>query len=491
VFPYLILIISSIVGAHLLLTIFRLYFLLHADFKLLMEDQIEEVGPFQLKVNHIKFAVDDVQKFSLYLTEKLKFRFFAKKTSQCNQEYGEILAFKHHSVIFLVQKRLNAAIESTDLIESDKLFDDCYSYSADTAYDICLECNHIQTVVERSTLLKNDAAVVGKIYQVSDSSGSVEFVRMKSPLGNVQHTLVDLTGYQGDFLPGFQTYPLEERDSTIISSIDHVAMCVRVGETDSLISWYNNCFNFRRVLINGEDDATEGFTVKQNDNGLRLKEIICPATTAYITAGFSSGSTFPRGTEPQVDKSTTRLVFAESLNTQGVTNVDTFLQNHCGPGVQHIAFGCPNLVDTSMKLSKELDCVQYPIEYYRQLAASGDIDRLETTVEDLFINHALLEYHSSPPKPISPETLSAKASDIYGVNLKKQYEVIANTNWYILQVFTKPVFPKKTLFFELIQRYNTQTGLGASNIATIWKYQAKNINNRLNRGVQGIKKFIN
>ena len=39
---------------------------------------------------------------------------------------------------------------------------------------------------------------------------------------------------------------------------------------------------------------------------------------------------------------------------------------------------------------------------------------------------------------------------------------------YLLQVFTQPLFDKKTLFLELIQRVGHAQGFGAANIKALW-----------------------
>lgn len=39
---------------------------------------------------------------------------------------------------------------------------------------------------------------------------------------------------------------------------------------------------------------------------------------------------------------------------------------------------------------------------------------------------------------------------------------------YLLQVFTQPLFEKKTVFLELIQRVGHAQGFGAANIKALW-----------------------
>lgn len=51
--------------------------------------------------------------------------------------------------------------------------------------------------------------------------------------------------------------------------------------------------------------------------------------------------------------------------------------------------------------------------------------------------------------------------------LKKNNNMDDKKN-YLLQVFTQPLFDKKTLFLELIQRVGHAQGFGAANIKALW-----------------------
>ena len=90
------------------------------------------------------------------------------------------------------------------------------------------------------------------IFQVSDDNGTVSYAKVKSPIGNIEHTLVDLTNYHGPFLPGFKACSSEDavKQDTDLLSIDHIAICLCTGQTDEVVSWYRKYFGFQRALIN-------------------------------------------------------------------------------------------------------------------------------------------------------------------------------------------------------------------------------------------------
>jgi len=430
-----------------------------------MENYVKETSAFKLKVHHIKFAVSDVSNFSSMLVNNLKFKLIATK----HENDQEIPVYEHGLVKFLVQDKNNLNSHTYS-----SLYSGMNSYPADTAFDVCLECNNIEKVVKSVNSQKNFSQDV-KVFNMSDDNGIVKWAVIKSPIGNIYHTLVELSNYNGKFLPGFKVCEENISNSAdLISHVDHIAVCLNFNQTESVYNWYAHCFGFRRALINQDDHKVDGFVVEQKLNGLRLKEVVCPSMLEETTFTSKQGS-----------ESLTRIVFAESLKNDksNPTNVDNFITNHGGPGVQHLAFGCNDLFKTATAVnSSQIDCVKYPLQYYEDLIGSAAVKNLGIKVDELKKGNVLLEYHS--PK-LSEQCEVLKSNDtMYSLSLENQLKVIEDTEWYILQLFTKPVFSEKTMFFEFIQRSNTPTGLGASNISTIWKYQAADIDHRNNESLK-------
>ena len=416
-----------------------------------MENNSNQVLAFKLKVHHIKFAVNDVSNFSSRLVNNLKFKLLANK----HENDQEITVYEHGLVKFLVEDRNNL-----NALTYSSLYNDMNSYPADTAYDVCLECNNIEQIVNNVNSHMSFSQDV-KVFNMSDDNGIVKLAVVKSPIGNIYHTLVELSNYNGKFLPGFKV--CEENISNtadLISHIDHIAVCLNVNQTESVYNWYAYCFGFRRVLINQDDHREDGFAAELNKNGLRLKEAVCPEMFIETACEIN---------QSKLDN-LTRIVFAESLKNDksNPTSVDNFILGHGGPGIQHLAFGCNDLFKTADAISTcGIECLDYPAQYYEDLIDSETVNSLGTTVDELKKGKILLEYHKEKPRCDSELKIE---NNIFKMSLEDQLKVIENTEWYILQLFTKPIFIEKTLFFEFIQRSNTPSGLGASNISTIWKY---------------------
>ena len=88
----------------------------------------------------------------------------------------------------------------------------------------------------------------------TDQYGSIEYACIKSCIGNVVHTLIDLSKYDGPYLPGFQTVESSDRlfskENPIIDSIDHVAFAVSRNESLKAIDWYEKVFGMKRFFVN-------------------------------------------------------------------------------------------------------------------------------------------------------------------------------------------------------------------------------------------------
>ena len=100
------------------------------------------------------------------------------------------------------------------------------------------------------------------------------------------------------------------------------------------------------------------------------------------------------------------------------SQVDTFLENHLGNGIQHIAFTVIDLVSLVSKLKKKgVSFVKIPSSYYDELA----VDFPELPIEILRENNILCESEGSQ---------------------------------LLLQIFTEPIGDRPTLFYEFIERIN-------------------------------------
>ncbi|CAF4946384.1 unnamed protein product, partial [Rotaria sp. Silwood1] len=133
----------------------------------------------------------------------------------------------------------------------------------DTAFNIALAVTSVQSVLDRTP----DAQVLVSRRKAVDQYGSIEYACIKSCIGNVVHSIIDMSQYSGSYLPGFLPITIDssqeqKTNQNLLSTIDHVAFAMPRNSAKVAIEWYENVLGLKRFVINQEDDPFQGFTVR-------------------------------------------------------------------------------------------------------------------------------------------------------------------------------------------------------------------------------------
>ncbi len=116
------------------------------------------------------------------------------------------------------------------------------------------------------------------------------------------------------------------------------------------------------------------------------------------------------------------------------SQVEEYLEFYNGEGVQHVAIATNNIIETVTELQKRgIEFLKIPASYYATI-----LDRVGHIDEDL--------------TPLSK----------LGILIDRDEE------GYLLQIFTKPVQDKPTLFFEIIQRKGAKS-FGKGNFKALFE----------------------
>ncbi len=186
--------------------------------------------------------------------------------------------------------------------------------------------------------------------------------------------------------------------------VDHCVCNVELHRMDEWVDWYNRVFGFDVFQEFDENDIATQYSA------LRSK---------VVRGGRGGSITFPIN-EP-----------AKGLKR---SQIDEYLDYYHGPGVQHIALHTADIVETVGWLRQQgAEFLAAPKSYYDTLGERvGDID------EDL-------------------ERL-------------RQLNILVDRDehGYLLQIFTRPVEDRPTLFFEVIQRKGCR-GFGKGNFQALFQ----------------------
>ena len=236
---------------------------------------------------------------------------------------------------------------------------------------------------------------------LSDEHGTVEMAALRFFSDN-ELVFVDYSSYKGAFLPGYSVAdPKESPIESNLTEIDHIAYATGESESEYWGEYFNNALDLRTVQSVGHQD--------DENIGMRMKVL------------------------QSEDKKITN-VFSEPVNGGSrKSQIQLFVDEHQGSGIQHIAFGSDNIYETVKLLrARGVSFTPFPDSYYVLLKEK--FPQLDT---DKLKEHGLL-------------------CDVVGNSL-------------LLQVFTLPVGDRPTLFYEIVQRVDNYEGFGISNIRTLFQ----------------------
>jgi len=222
--------------------------------------------------------------------------------------------------------------------------------------------------------------------------------------GDTIHTFVERKGYRGAFLPGFRRV-----DS------DPVARPIGVKYIDHIVGnvgWneMNKFVDFYREVL--------GFSLYQHFDD----KDISTEYSALMSKVMANGNG--------------RIKFPINEPAQGrrKSQIEEYLEFYGGPGVQHIALGTGDIIGTVTELTaRGMDFLRVPTSYYEAL--EGRVGKIDEPVSEL-----------------------AKL----GILVDRDDE------GYMLQIFSKPVEDRPTLFFEVIQRKGSRS-FGKGNFKALFE----------------------
>ncbi|XP_029953974.1 4-hydroxyphenylpyruvate dioxygenase-like protein [Salarias fasciatus] len=412
---------------------------------------------FLSRLHHVSLHVSNVEKIASDLVSKFKFRLVATRLTDRSTQ----LAFRKGAAVFVVSERpthSHARMNERLLDVADPrragagkhrqgnptacLYDVSPCHPVDTVSNVCFEVED----VERSfkVLSHLGCSFLVPPTTVQDENGLMTYLVVRSVVGNVCHTLIDRTRYDGPFLPGFDVagkgWSSEEEDVTCpITHFDHITYATPRKTTHQIMRWYEKLFGFQRFFIDRDEDMDEGFVINQEGIGLRL-------TAMEYWKCSKAGIILPSVDKKEPD---CKFVIAESLPEQGSNQVDTFLQEHRSPGIQHIGLYTKNIASTAHAMAEAgVQFFSPPPAYYTEVGKQQEIEEAGHSPQMLAQHGILLDtdLHQGP----SPQTTSSESRR------------------YLLQVFTKPIFDEDTFFLELIERRGA-TGFGEGNIRALWR----------------------
>jgi 4-hydroxyphenylpyruvate dioxygenase len=223
--------------------------------------------------------------------------------------------------------------------------------------------------------------------------------------GDTIHTFVERKNYRGAFLPGFAALEGEDAVSRPVG-LKHIDHCVGNVELGGMNKWVEF---YAHVM---------GFRLFKHFDD----KDISTDYSALMSKVMSNGNErvkFPLN-EPAAGKRKSQI--------------EEYLEFYRGPGVQHIAMATDNIIETVGALQRQgVDFLRVPSTYYEDLISR--VGKIDEPVEQL---------------------------QKLGILVDRDDE------GYMLQIFTRPVEDRPTVFYEVIQRKGSRS-FGKGNFKALFE----------------------
>lgn len=222
--------------------------------------------------------------------------------------------------------------------------------------------------------------------------------------GDTVHTFVERKDYRGIFMPGY--VPVEMTYNPAPIGLKYVDHCVGNVELGKMNEWVKFY----------EDVLGFKLLVTFDDKDISTEY------SALMSKVVSNGTGY------------IKFPINEPAQGRRKSQIDEFLEYYHGPGVQHIALATDDIVYTVSELRKRgVEFLRVPTTYYDDL-----LDRVGAIDEDIAV--------------------------LRDLNIL----VDRDDEGYLLQIFTKPVQDRPTLFFEIIQRKGARS-FGKGNFKALFE----------------------
>lgn len=349
------------------------------------EEKTKTNNPLGIRtIDHLEFFVDDVDKWVAYHESKLGLY----KRSQGDESTG----LKGRRAVVVGQGRVNFLFAEAqgDSEEANyiRAFVDKHGCGV---HDIAFRVDDVEHALAESQ--RRGA----KLLRDLDSNEGFTAGSIRA-YGDVRHTFIHRESTR-NFAPGYVNASGGVEGGEIhLMMIDHIV--ANVENMDEWVKFYADIFGF---------ETTAHFDINTGRSALMSK--VVGDSEGYIRLPINEPS---------------------SENSQ----IQEFLDEFKGPGVQHIALLTPNIVETVNAMTREgAKFLQVPDTYYEMMPS-----RVGEIREDL------------------------DAVQEAGVLVDRDRE-----DGYLLQLFTHPVFDRPTLFYEIIQRHGNSVGFGEGNFQALFE----------------------
>ncbi|KAH8550256.1 4-hydroxyphenylpyruvate dioxygenase [Umbelopsis sp. PMI_123] len=359
--------------------------------------------------DHIKFTVTNAKQAASYYCIRFGFKHVAYKGLETGSRDVAAHVIKQNNTVFVFESPIQP--DARQDITAD------IARRGDGVKDVAFTVTDVHTVYEKA--VARGAKSISAPHEEKDKDGSVILATIAT-YGDVNHTFVQRNNYKGIFLPGYEDSklalrhqdPLEELLPTVgIQFVDHIVGNQPDLKMNEACEFYENCLEFHRFWSVDDSQIHTEYS--------SLRSIVMSDPSDKV-----------------------KMPINEPAKGRKKSQIQEFVDFYGGAGVQHIALNTSDIITAITNLrARGCDFLSIPDSYY---------DTLRTR---------LSERDKTAKIPVTEDL-----DILQKLNILVDYD----ENGYLLQIFSRPVEDRPTLFIEIIQRKNHQ-GFGAGNFKSLFE----------------------
>jgi 4-hydroxyphenylpyruvate dioxygenase len=370
--------------------------------------------------DHITWYVGNAKQAASYYTTRLGFYTIAYKGLETGSRYIASHVVANGKIRFVLTSPLKSytALDGDEPISSEErsLLKEIYQHlerHGDAVKDVSFEVDDVEGVYRQA--VEQDAVSVQAPRTTYDESGSVTTATIRT-YGDTTHTLISRNSYTGIFLPGYKPVPASKVDPlqtllppVTLEAIDHCVGNQDWGRMEEACAYYERCLSFHRFWSVDDSQISTEFSA--------LNSIVMASPNNVV-----------------------KMPINEPAPGKKKSQIEEYVDFYGGAGVQHIALRTNDIISAVSNLrARGTEFISVPETYYTTMRQRLKTDKRNWKLKEDF-------------------------DTIQKLNILIDFD----EGGYLLQLFTKPLMDRPTVFIEIIQR-NEFDGFGAGNFKSLFE----------------------
>jgi 4-hydroxyphenylpyruvate dioxygenase len=355
-----------------------------------LTSQARGENPLKIKkVHHVEFWAGNAKQSAYFYRKAFGFSQLAYSGLETGNRETASYVLAQNKIRFVITTPLNHKHPASEHIRRH----------GDGVHDIALHVEDADFAFAEA--VRRGAKPVIDPHDVKDENGSIRRAAIRT-YGETIHSFISYRDYTGPFLPGYAPAEIPG-ESTGLLVVDHIVGNVELGKMNEWAEYYSKVMGFSRYITFDDKDISTEYS-------------------ALMSIVMSD------------DNKVVKFPINEPAPGRKKSQIDEYLEWYGGPGVQHIALLCGDIIETITKLKANgVEFLSVPDSYYAELPQR--IGEIEESLEALKGLRVLVD---------------------------------RDEEGYLLQLFSKPVEDRPTVFFEIIQRKGSR-GFGKGNFKALFE----------------------